>query len=331
MLYVSKILEDGGYIVTDDIDNKEYYFDIDAIHNYVDRIKGVIFKKKRVHGERVIDKIEVCKPKEGLDAQLAKAKFLSGAHIVMEIDELIGISVQPPNGVAQVRLSDFATKLGEMILFNYVFTGSVTLILDDSLQFDKRTFDGWYGKVKLNLKEVTKMSAVDMILYDSMFEDFALLGRYPSLETEIIDIPERKGYAQALWLLSTSFDNDNQYAFAKKLIDEMHPNVSALVAKRYRRRFINLCKRAIKLQSYLYIDEVNRVIRSLKTGYNCYEFVHSLSSVIDIDTRMLTKLYNYITFFDADKDIKAACVDFVDRVGQALIEFREKELVGQAG
>lgn len=334
MYFIKSVLPDGRYVVFDEMYVREYILTFDEIRHMVlvsnQVIRGVTVKKNRTTGERYIDSIVAADNREEVERKCLKAKVLHGAVLTIRGDELSYLSVNPPNGKTSIRLSGFCKKLGSSVLCNGIFTGDVTFIIDDKLAINKHTFDNWYGTVKMDISAVTKMSIVNAILSDSIFEWHNWNGEYPDYDECIKDRPDRRGYPHALRILTGTFSTDQQKAFVQDAVSKISPKVHALIANRYKRKFINLCNRGLKLAPYTYPKDIYSLLTALHNGPS-YDALSGLSQVLDVDYHTLTKLYNYVTFFNADQGIKGAFDSFYERAIAFVEDVEQNGVVGYNG
>lgn len=342
MFYVSRIVTRGRYGVVDTDDGKESIMSTADIKKAVleldFEIAGVT--TKRTNRGYAIDKIAAYQPPKSVSTKQVKAKVMQGVDVSKNGDVVVGISVVPHTiQPLSVRLSDFGTKYGKYVLKDRTIKGNVIFVLDDSLQINQLTFRDWYTNVTMDFREVTKQSILDTVLYDDFFDRYVLIGRVNSLDSSIIDIPERKSYAKAVWLVCFEFVNQMQLEVAQQVLPTISPEAKAMVAKRYSRKFINLGKSEVKVLPDAFVSDLemcNTVCRRMReaglTATSSFEdwlwyesridFLGRLKHLVNADFRTVTKFKNYARFFTPSAEVKAAYVQFMDKAVSAIMNHR---------
>lgn len=148
MLYISRRIGDphtyygdhsqDGFYVVDTDDNTEEYISADAL-SYIVLAKGL-----RISGASVVDqKLAVVVPYQPIDtltAEQTKLRFVYDINVVVNNGTLVGIDWNSDilKAPVRVRVSDFATSLGDSILLNRARVESdipkLVLVFDDKIK-----------------------------------------------------------------------------------------------------------------------------------------------------------------------------------------------------
>lgn len=340
MFYVSRILARGKYGVVDTEDGRESVMTTqeikEAVFKFGAEIRGVDYYMPRGSDKYKLKSISVWQPPNQYTQQQIKARVLKGVKVQKAGDEVTGISVKAMNGEhLTIKLSDFGTKWGAYVLKNQKIEGDVTFVLDDSLQISNRTFKNWYGKVKMDFRAVTKMSIVDTVLYDDIFEKDVAIGTRDRLTASIIDRPERQGYPLALFVLCGMFITPPQISVGMQISRAMTPEVKALVDNRICRKFKSLAKSRVMLSPDVFHSDLEMEKRKValmrgegltadvdfKMCVNIverYEFLDGLKFVIASGFGTVYKWYNYVRFFPVTEEIQKAFIVYCNKVMAAI-------------
>lgn len=336
MYYISRIVAQGKYeLVNTDTGEREVVGGHWVHHLAVElgvEVKGVSLRKMR-DGSYAVSSIVAWQPVNSRSMLQVKAKAIHGIDISKSGDEIVGISVQATDRAVFVRLSDYGTKYGAYVIKNRPILGNVTFILDDSIELERSSFKGWWGRVRMDISQVTKMSIVNTILSDDIFEYDTAMNTLNQFVSFITDRAERHGYPHVLWVLNNWHYNKSQMGYARNMLSVISPEVKALASKRYYRKFINLGKLDVKVSPdapLANLETLASVIRVIPpSAWACFEglitacyqdnLIDMFEHMLKVDFKLVTRLYNYVVFFDAEQAVKDAFVKFCTKAAAAIL------------
>lgn len=326
MLYISRIISQKRYGVVDTDTGVETVMSGAEIRNLVEvhgkEIKGVAVSD---FDGQVMGDITVWQPQETISRLQVKARAIYGVVVKMNGDQVTNISIPRSMDCGRVKLSDLGKKFCASVFQGSEINGSVTFVLDDSIEVVKDTFRGWWGldKVHMDLSAVRDNAILTAVFEDNFLNGHIMTTELPNVPVRIIESQDMRGHAIALYVLNGGYLNSSRISFIRSLMLDVSPAAKAFVDKKYRRKFINLGKRSVTISGGAFASDLEllREVAKIVHASDCvtfndwlemtykYDFIESVEHIVDVNYILLMKLYNYVIFFDPDDAIKNAFVN----------------------
>lgn len=334
MLYISRRISNNAFGVVDTDDGSEDIMSRKEIREAVIKlgikIEGVSIYKEADRNVYNIRSIKPYQPTDSVSRQQVKAKVLRGVDIKKHGDVITGISVTGINGqVPVVRLSDYGTEFEKYVLSGFHIEVGTVFILDDSLKITAATFKDWHGRLQMDLREVSDMKIVNAIYSDFVCQPYIGVR---GIHQYYIDKPERKGYAEALWILANGHKNNGSKSDVPNIIAAFGPDVQDLVTQQFSKEFFTIATKsqlrenehynaaALARQAVqtIYVLRDGGVAKSnnfsvWRSSGRTYEMLELLSYCSTLNTHAVIRFMNYMHYFKSSEEMQAAFVDFCQR------------------
>lgn len=338
MFYISRVVGANKYGVVDTEDGVENIMTTGELSRATCKlgipIEGVTLYYQPGHKLPNIASIKIYQAPESISREQVKLKALKGVDVKKQGDVVVSISVNAPaDKPVTIRLSDIGTEFG-----NYIFSGNkisqgTTIIVDDKIKVTKQTFKNWYGRMILDVRELTNMQVMDYICSDFATEyyiDSKDIRRY------VLDNPKREGYDQAVWALNSVMVVHSTGRYSIKNIHDVCPNIDSvhpLISARYEKEFIRLAHRKLYFKgdcNSRFADHVKDMqSRNLLTSGTyrsiCKHCADSLFYILANNTTIgelpIRRMSNYIKFFKPSANMQEEFVQMCWRMNLALYEF----------
>lgn len=355
MFYVSRRVGATKYGVVDTDDNHEDVMDKAEIKNAVCKLGVQILGVTTKIGKSnllTIDRIEVYVPPAVRTKQESKLLMLKKIDIKSSGGKILSLDWNPlPNSPNRViRLSDYGTSCGPTILpQRYVKEGyphhvadqNITLILDDKITIERKTFKGCYATgLVFDLREVTNKQTVEWF-YAELGVDIALDNVRPT----VLDKPERIDAFLGFYIFEVGhYSMIQQYCHDAVKIEKMITAKYLPMFKKLPDKFDYKIKDSPWFEEFLleyakwYTIHRDNVI--MTDFFQTWERMihlcfgkHCLMSCIQWyfnggTSIAFTRLVRYVQLANPDKAAKDAYVEIYNRISAILIECcRRKGLV----
>lgn len=345
MLYISRYNNENSYCITDTDDGVETTVSRAYLERIVNRydlhIEGVTLKELGVpkgKNRYFVSDVQVVQLDEFMTRQQSKLKVLNGVDLTINNDDIVALkwTVHRVKPGTQVRLSTFGKSCGKCLLRDCPTYSSwllpiVTLVLDDSIKIDKRTFQGFHAHgVAIDVQEISSEKTLSCI-YGCVANVADIVGR---LDQFIIDKPERLDFQRGVLVLNRGLYGvtnvneclDNPDEVAKKLTDKYLPEFKQLSIATYYpqggREWATVAERVI---IWLHFPQTVEVLESNNpVSYLRAEFMDIFDAMIEVSTcdkMALKRFSNYIKFFGLTKEVEEVFMRFCQRAGKWLLEY----------
>lgn len=355
MFYISRRIGANRYGVVDTEDGHEdvmTYAELDdAVCRLCIEIAGVQIKKW--NGVLKIERIDPYIPKSGVTKAQAKLATLSAVDIKVNNGVIVSFEWRnPPNNLPRViRLSDYGTSccgcIFERAILAYnngvVDERPLTVILDDKLTFDYKTFRGSSNiPVIFDLREVRNEKTVKYF-----YKDFITpyLGD-SHMRDYVIDIPDRKDYWTAYKVINFGIAYDPGGNEIGLYVDDAE-RVTELMLEKYEAEFRALPRTydfdlkvdsdrkyvAIQYLDYIMKEHTNLLVtENFDDIWNIFRRNHGsvcLYNVLEYETvascpAALKRFINLINYFRVSEDLQKVFVAFYHRANALLIKKARK-------
>lgn len=360
MLYVSRKIGVTKVGVVDTDDNVETILTLTELQRVTCElglhVEGVTTMDRfdlRDGSSKCIHRVNVYVPPENVTTSQTKLKVLLGVEVKVNNNRIVSVSWSLPGTKDRVvRLSDYAGSCGSSIFWamksQYRMTTNpdsrLTFILDDNLALEDKTFKDVHElDVVLDVREVTNKDIVTNV-YKSLLLQPSFMDK---LLPRIIDNEVRKSDWTGIRIVNHGI------GYSVKALDSCLADyvddvqrVTEVVKAKYKPEFLSLAK-TFKFE--LMEDDLHN--SAMTAVVNCLYHAHhgrpalSISDNFDViwddfssssdPTSLQAVLYrwsktgipsaarrliNYLTWFEADDEIKAAFVKFYRRAMSLLMQ-----------
>lgn len=355
MFYISRRIGTSRFVVVDTDDGHEDIMTYSGLEHAVCKlgieITGV--QIKMWNGTLKIDRIEPYTPKSSVTKAQAKLATLSGIDIKVNNGQIVSFKWRnPPNSLPRViRLSDYGSSCGGCIFERAVVAYSngvvnespLTIVLDDKVTFDHKTFRGASNiPIIFDLSEVKNEKAATIF-----YKDF--ITSYISdshLRDFVIDIDARKDYWTAYKVINYGIAYDpggNEIGF---YVDDAE-KVTEQMLEKYGKEFLALQHTydfelkaesdrkyvGIQYLEYIMHEHPNLMVtNNFDDVWNVFRRNYgsvSLYHVLEYETvascpASLKRFIHFISYFSVSEELQKAFVAFYHKANALLIEKARK-------
>ena len=354
MLYISRCVgrDKWGVVDTDDyveeVVDKKQLNDIVLVKG-ID-IAGVTVGSGRISGKygagargTYIRNVEVYQNPEYATRASAKAALLYGVDIKTSGKQIVSISV--PGGLrkklVKLRLSDFGESCGAHVLEQIVVGEHelLMLVMDDKIKITQKTFDGisLQYRVVIDLSEVTDRKTVERVYTCENFKTGA-----SNLDIYIQDEIERLDFYKGVGILTRGV---GQYSGTFRMSDLLRSpeSTQAELEDYFGKSFLDLSNEPIALkthpsvglqiQNFVSQGSTREFMNLYKSGKLSWEYVKAhgrsvlyvLRDVTTMNRNTLQRFENYVTWFDATKELRQAYTRLCVRTIQWFNDYTSKK------
>lgn len=355
MYYISRRIGMNKYGVVDTEDGHEDVMTVDDIEyatcEMSVRIEGVTLRSRRSGPTTyaVVDSIDVYTPQGSRQAKEVKLNFLRGVDIKTSNGVIVEITWSKPKDDTNrvIRLSDYGTSCAVGVLVKearafYRINKEqqfVTIVLDDKIAIERKTFKKCAGSgAVFDLREVKNLNTVEWF-YTEMIADKPSVKH---LRKVVIDDPNRLDLWIGSLILNTGdcnltgtvanpmavnswvtarFFNDFTH-FPEKFNYTLEPDEKPF---EYRANVYGEYVRfLIQYKSLAYCEEYGTCYRQWRMTSETRMRQIVVNHMKGARSVTLTRLENYLKFFNPPKEVRDAFVRFYNRVNQELIAWGRK-------
>lgn len=345
MLYISRYNNENSYCITDTDDGEETTVSRAYLEKIVNRydlhIEGVTVQElnpPKGRNRYFVSDVQVVQLDEFMTRQQSKLKVLNGVDLTINGDDIVAMKWETDRVTpgTQVRLSTFGKVCGKCLLrdcptYSTWLLPIVTVVLDDSIKIDKRTFQGFHAHgVAIDVSEVSSEKTL-MCVYGCVSNVADIVGH---LDQFIIDRPERLDFQRGVLVLNRGLYGvtnvneclDNPDEVSKKITHKYLPEFEQLsVATYYSQSNKEWATVAERVIIWLHFPQSAEVLDSDNpVSYLRAEFMDIFEAMIEVSTcdkMALKRFSNYIKFFGVTPEIEKVFVRFCQRAGKWLLEY----------
>lgn len=343
MLYINRLVSGERYAVMDTDDG------VETIVTYKELKNAVLKNKLDIKGVNIVSypslkatlgqqsgkpdrprysiEVSVYQPVEERSLKQVKNATVSGVNVIKNGDVVTGIKMTAIGQPVIVRLSDFGTKFD-----NYVFSKhpksvqglQLTLVFDDKIKCTARSFMYWQVFGNVDVTEVTDLRIINNIV-STMFKDHYA---FAYIRDQMIARKETKDYIYGVMMLNGCQFNSYNTTMGgiDAVLASMSPEGVALVHQYCIKEFTGLgnCKFifngelhrlgdiAFHARSTVDFDSFEQwrdFIRDRENRYHSH-LLQQLKVSSTLNNDMLTRLWNYLCYFEPAEPVKQEIIRF---------------------